>query len=616
MKYYSFLILCVTLYFQARGQSNFKFAFLSDTHISVGAPSIEDLQRSINDINADTSLKFVILTGDVTEFGANIELSLAKHILDNLNKPLYIIPGNHESTWSESGTNTFARVFGSERCCFKYGGYLFVGTACGPSMKMSPGQVPREDIVWLDSVLAVPENKKCPIIFLNHYPLDSSLNNWYDIIALLRKMDTRIVLNGHGHIDHIYNYDGIPGVMGRSNLRADKDTGAYNIVTIKNDSMYFQDRTPFGVTHPAWTVQYIGHHDFAQLPPAVTPSFSINKEYKNVREAWRYLNSSDIGSGLSESYTSCIYTTDTRGNLLALHLKNGKPAWAFHTVGKIYSVPFLKDNVVVFSSSNGYIYGVDAKKGKLIWEFKGNGASVGSPLVINDTVYIGGSDGHFRALGLHTGKQLWDFASVEGFVIDRPLYHEGLIYFGSWGREFYALNAATGALVWKWTNGEPNRMYSPAGCWPVYANGKIFIVAPDNYMTSLDAKTGRQIARFKWPKDRVRESMGLSTDSSLVYVKTMSGRVWGIETGTDSLEVAWKADVELGYEIIPTHLVNTDKVLFVPTQSGILVAINKQNGSVLFKHKISNCMITGIQPIGTDKVVVSTSDGVVSLLKY
>lgn len=52
---------------------------------------------------------------------------------------------------------------------------------------MSPGQVSRENIVWLDSTLAHMEDKNTPVIFLNHYPIDSSLNNWYEVIDLLKK---------------------------------------------------------------------------------------------------------------------------------------------------------------------------------------------------------------------------------------------------------------------------------------------------------------------------------------------------------------------------------------------------------------------------------------------
>jgi len=84
----------------------FQFALVTDTHVG-GATGADDLRRTVEDINNLPAIDFVILSGDVTEFGSDEELRLAKQILDSLDKPLYIVPGNHDSNWSESGANSF-----------------------------------------------------------------------------------------------------------------------------------------------------------------------------------------------------------------------------------------------------------------------------------------------------------------------------------------------------------------------------------------------------------------------------------------------------------------------------------------------------------------------------
>src|SRR5258707_2943798 len=152
----------------ASAQPHFQFAHLSDTHIGGAPTASEDLRNTIRDINANDELKFVIITGDITEFGADTELREARTLLDSLNKPWYIIPGNHDANWSESGANTFRTLFGSETTTFQYGGFIFAGTACGPNMRMGPGQVPHENIVWLDSVLRHLPRPDMPVIYLNH----------------------------------------------------------------------------------------------------------------------------------------------------------------------------------------------------------------------------------------------------------------------------------------------------------------------------------------------------------------------------------------------------------------------------------------------------------------
>lgn len=164
-----FLILFTCVVSFSYGQADFKFAHVSDTHIG-GATAAEDLSRTVKSINSDSSLSFVVITGDITEFGADEEIVLAKKILDSLSKPWYIIPGNHDANWSESGSNTFKKVFGSETFSFMHNGYLFLGTASGPNMRMSPGQVPREHVVWLDSTLSNLKDKNTPVIFFESLP--------------------------------------------------------------------------------------------------------------------------------------------------------------------------------------------------------------------------------------------------------------------------------------------------------------------------------------------------------------------------------------------------------------------------------------------------------------
>ena len=46
-----------------------RFAFITDTHLALGSHSFADLRHCIKDINAQDSLDFVILGGDITDFG-------------------------------------------------------------------------------------------------------------------------------------------------------------------------------------------------------------------------------------------------------------------------------------------------------------------------------------------------------------------------------------------------------------------------------------------------------------------------------------------------------------------------------------------------------------------
>lgn len=608
------LILFLAAYFSNAQSGKITFVHLSDTHVG-GITGEEDLRRTVADINSNPMIQFVIISGDVTEFGSDDEISLAKQILDSLNKPWYIIPGNHDSNWSESGSNTFKRVFGNETFSFKVNDYLFLGTHSGPNMRMSPGQIPRENIVWLDSVLQ-KTSKETPIIFVNHYPMDSSLNNWYEAIDLLKLKNIQLILHGHGHNNRLFNYEGIPGIMGRSNLRAKNEEGGYNIVTIENGVVTYTERNPVSKTEKQWAEVAIKKLDFSKDNGSYfRPSYQINNLYPGVKTTWQFKDISDIGSGVALT-DKLVIATNTAGNIYGLNVKTGRKKWSFSTGGKIYSTSAtLKDRVVAASTDNT-IYCLNSKTGKLIWTYETSGPIVANPLIHNNTIYIGSSEGIFRAIDLKTGKLKWEYKDVKNFVVTTPLFYQDNIYFGSWGNEFYALNAETGALSWKWDNGATNRMFSPAACYPVATAGKIFIVAPDRFMTALDATTGHQIWRKNDPSNRVRESMGISKDSSLIYAKTMEGNVIGVSTEKPDMDITWLSNTNLGYEIAPTAIVEDHNVVYIPSNSGVVVAVNRLDGSILWKHKVSNSLITNISILGKNKVIVNTMDGKITRLDF
>ena len=147
------LFICVVNFTQAQW-SPFRFAFISDTHIgSPNGSAEEDLRRTVADINSMPEIAFVVLTGDITELGTDEEIKLAKEILSELKVPYYILAGNHDTGWSESGGVSFSKIFGYDKLSFNFNGIQFLGCASGPYVRMSDGHIPRGAVNWLDKEL-------------------------------------------------------------------------------------------------------------------------------------------------------------------------------------------------------------------------------------------------------------------------------------------------------------------------------------------------------------------------------------------------------------------------------------------------------------------------------
>lgn len=615
---------------QKQAQHPFSFAYLSDIHLSEGSQSIADAEACIADINENPDLKFVIFAGDITDFGTDKDLRMAKNMFDRLNKPYYIVAGNHDAKWSESGCNTFVKTFGYEAFEFDYEGIKFLGTNSGPNMRMAPALLPRESMVWLDSIAGTIGSAQ-PVFFINHFPMDTSMLNYTQVLDILKRMNTQLILNGHWHTNRAMVYEGMPGVIGRSSMRNGMEGPGYNIITVDGSLVTFSERiAPVTVKENGAEVKKPGKtkspwHSLRMsrgLPwdSAVRyprPSFAVNDQYPGVKEVWRIQDNADIGAGAVLAGDLVIYA-NTAGIVHALRYRDGSPVWSYRTGGKIYSTPAVSGNTVVIGSSDCNVYALDLKTGKVQWKFPADKSVLASPAIYGGKVYIGASDGCFRALDLKTGKLVWSYPQVKGFVETKAFVDNEQVVFGDWANLLYSLDPKTGKLQWTWTN-KKGRMYSPAAVWPVKANGKILFVTPERMTYAVSAKTGNTY----WSAKGGRESIGLSPDKKRIYVKTMLNTVLAFSTESMMAEQIWESDAGFGYEIAPTPITCSARggkdnagLVFIPTDKGNVIALNAKDGSVAWKHRLSLALINYIQPLEGNRLLISTMDGVVAILEY
>jgi outer membrane protein assembly factor BamB/predicted phosphodiesterase len=614
--FFRILLFVVFLFGGTNGLAqSFRFAFLSDTHIGMKYAD-DDLRKAVQDINGDSSLKFVIISGDITELGTAEELQTAKAILSKLIKPFYILTGNHDGNWSPTGGNAFRDAFGAGRFSFVYNGYLFIGTNSGPNMlHKSPGQVPREDILWMDSILRQSKNKGLPVVYVNHYPQDSLQKNWYEAVDRLKQHNIQLILVGHGHLNGSYAFERVPGIMGRSSMRAQDSIGGYNIVSFKSGKAVFEEKKSLLNKLHQWAeAPLFDHHFSTDTTKYARPSYVVNDQYPNIKKEWQYQDNFDIGTGAVLT-TDLVIATNTGGEIFALDGETGKKKWSYETSEKIYSTPALSGNHLIVASANGWIYCLNPENGKLWWKINTGSPIVAKPLIEKDVVYIGSSNGHFTARNVTNGKIIWDFTGVKDFILTKPLLYNNRLYFGSWGGEFYALNAKSGSLEWKWKDTSGNRMQAPGGCVPVAANNTVFIVAPDQFMTAFDATAGTIIWRKKMPGIKVRESVGLSEDSSQLFVKTTEGKLFSISTNAPDMKINWSTNLLIGYDLCAAPLIESNNIIYVPSNSGVVAAVSNV-GKLLWKHKVSNSLINSITPIGKDRIAISSVDGKITNIKF
>ena len=605
-----------------------RFAYISDNHFSFGSPSVKALRECIQDINRQDSLDFVLFGGDITDFGADDEIHAVKQMMDSLRYKYYVVAGNHDAKWSESGCNTFKEVFGYEHFEFEVKGWRFLGCNCGPDMRMAPALIPRESMEWLEGL--EPGKKS---IFVNHYPQDTSVLNYFDVTKQLKRIGVQFEIGGHWHNNHILNYDGIPAVLGRSSMADNRKPVGYNIFEITEDGHVtvserrlvdgkFVQLSPW-YSADLGPIQDTVHYDGDGIADSYPwMRYDVNKKYPQVREVWKIQESANVAAGFARDGNFAWYTTSS-GGVSMVSLRNGAKQWSRLFPGKIFSTPAISGRYLVFGCTDGFIYALDAYTGTTLWSFKAGHSVLGSPVIFDGKVFVGASDGCFRALDLYSGDLVWNYADVKGFVECKAYVDADQVVFGSWGNSLYSLDTKTGQLQWIWHPEKTSRMYSPAAVWPVKAAGRIFIAVPDRRVYAIDASTGSQLF---WV-DGGREAIGLSSDGSTVYAKTMFHKSYAFRADVavppggclPEESLLWKVENGSGYEIGPTAISEENGMVITPTDKGNIFALSAVDGSLLWYHKLSLALVNPLQTWtaadGKTYILASTMDGAVSLLE-
>ncbi|WP_291529302.1 PQQ-binding-like beta-propeller repeat protein [Bacteroides sp. UBA939] len=619
-----FLLLCLLPLAVQAQHGTFRFAQITDTHFSPSNQNpTEDLLRSIAQINATDSIDFVLVTGDITEEGDRASMQKVKEALDLLKTKYYVVLGNHETKWSDSGCTAFSEIFGGERFEFEHKGILFLGFNSGPLMRMAYGHVVPQDIRWMtermnlfntgSSQFPAPDaqlNK--PVILVTHYPmLEGDVDNWYEVTDAVRPYNIRLFIGGHYHRNRNIRYDGIPGILMRSNLRDKDNKQGYGIYDITRDSILVYTRR-IGEPKEKWASfslagQYYDRNGKAEK----YPDFSVNKEYDKVKEQWVVQTGAGIYCSPAVEKDK-VFVGDDMGYLTCYALKNGKKLWNFRSGNRIVGTPAVADGVVVFGSADHSIYGLNSKDGSLLWTVKATQPVLGAVTIDNGIAYIGASDHNLRAIDIHTGKEIWAYTGVKGYIETKPLVTASEVIFGAWDNTLYALNKTDGLELWKWTGGLTRMHFSPAAVWPVAADGKVYITDPQRAMTAINIRTGETVWRTF--QSAVRETIGLSEDGERVYSKTMNDSIVCYSAKGDQPLQLWASNVGFGYEHAPSMQVEKGGVMFGSTKEGLIFALEGRTGKVLWKHKTGNSLINTVVPLNGQQVLFTATSGEVGLL--
>lgn len=569
-----------------------RIALLADIHVTPGNTNEEKLRAAVAEINRG-HYDAVVVNGDLTNEGSDEQLANVKAILDGIKAPLFVLPGNHENSWSQSATKTFVDLWGNDRFVARLDSLVIVGINCGPFMKMGDGHIKQEDLHWLRSTLEEHTADGARVLSFNHYPLLDDLDNCSDYLAVLEDFPVIGHINGHYHTWRTYNAGGegsgsdFPGAMTRALDMRNGDYG-YAIVEVDSEWVHIYNKPLGGAPEAklAWAIR-TGHKPMTRTsaPQLIAPEgFSVEKVWTDSASIF-----TRVGFDAEN-----IYFGNSLGQARAVRKSDGSLAWSVPTGASLFSRPVALGKGRVAVPAHDAILVLDSATGRE----RARRQSSQGPYVADGTLtpdgrgYIQGGYKRIERRRPSDGKLVWSYDSIGNYCQAAPAIDGDDLVFGAWDTNLRCLSLRDGKLKWMWNNGKAANMLGPGNVVPVISGERVYIVAPDRYMTAIDRNTGQQLWRDN--SHRYRESLGRSADGSRVYAKTMDGELVAIDATTPEFRELWTVDMGLGYEHAPCIVAEHNGIVYAGSRRGIITMVDPETQTVVASLPLGVSEINGI----------------------
>lgn len=606
-KYYLILLL---LFQSLVSAQNVRFTVISSPE-SGSKESSSAFKETITKINSAGITDFLIITGNISGNGKNAELENAKEILNELNGNYFLIPGESDSRFSESGSAKFFELFGDDKFIYESDSSIFIGLNSS-SYRQIDGHIKPEDYKWLSDNLAGIDSTYSVYLFVYHNP-KNEIDNWPKVNNLLSGFKKPVVFYGSSRDYSIENLFNIP-LISIPRLNTSKNQ-AIQLFESRNDSLLIYDFNNEKIK----LLNKISVARKTEPEIIETPVITFDE----AELIWEYNLNYTLDAELTVA-NGLIYACDKSGLITCLD-STGNVLWEYDSFGTIVNKPVAADGIFAAATLQGDLLTLDAFTGESIQTI-GFDDIITTPLISFDftgpanfmipkqseskaAVVFGTSSGKLHCYDLETLQQIWVYDKINGMIAAMPVYIENKIIFPAFDNHLYCIDAQHGWLNWKW-NGIIKGDDFPVLCNPAANNENVYLVSGKGNVYAVDILLGRT----EWVNNKLNgfESIGISEIGHRLFIKSRNDKFHIISAKTSN----WVKEINLRYgkDYSNVKPIEYNGKVLLGTKSGNVFLIDENfNSYNLFF--MGSAVINSVIHFKDDMFAASNSDGKIVLFK-
>jgi outer membrane protein assembly factor BamB len=325
-----------------------------------------------------------------------------------------------------------------------------------------------------------------------------------------------------------------------------------------------------------------------------SPSVQTRLDPDKLALAWTY----DTGGPINRTPVyadEVVIVVPSRGPMLALDVASGEPRWKFDPSEGLWARGFAAHNNIVFVGlKGGKLAALDVSDGDPQWQVDLGINVQMPPLIVGEVIYVpttfvgpgfqNNSQGKAKifALEASTGKEIWSFES-DNYILQTPFLAGDVLYAGGsyidpaqeieegGPLRLYALSAKGGKPFWSYESQD-------GFIKTVYATERVVsYIAYQDFISGIDAQGGSLL----WRKDTGNWVPALSGTGNTIYFGSANTIIHAIKANNG--ETLWKFNIPGGtFNYVLAEPVLDEDIIYILTQRGDIMALNAQNGDLLW----------------------------------